>query len=335
VKLLEFTSKGIYCPPGDFYIDPWKPVKIALITHAHADHSRWGNQFYIAHKDSVPVMKLRLGEEINVTAYDYGKSFDINGVKVSLHPAGHIIGSAQVRVEHKGEVWVASGDYKLEDDGICPPFEPVKCHTFITESTFGLPVFRWEKQEKVFSEINKWWKSNQEKDKVTVLAGYSLGKAQRLIQGLDTSLGKIYCHGAVQNTNEVLWNAGIKTNPTIRVTKEIPKADFKGNIIIAPPSALDSPWMKRFAPYSTGIASGWMALRGTRRRRSVDKGFVLSDHVDWDSLCKAIKETGAENIYVTHGYTANYVRWLKEQGYNAMEAKTEFTGDLLEETIEE
>ncbi|MFZ6052131.1 ligase-associated DNA damage response exonuclease [Halocola ammonii] len=334
MSLLRFTNKGIYCPQAKVYIDPWKPVNKAIITHAHADHSRWGMKNYLAHNLSVPVMKYRLGSDINVEGVDFNEPRTINGVKFSLHPAGHIYGSAQVRVEYKGEVWVVSGDYKTENDKCCTPFEPVKCHSFITESTFGLPVYRWENQESVFEDINSWWRKNKEQGKTTILCGYSLGKAQRIIQNLDSSIGKIYTHGAVENTNEVLREAGIVIQETTQITQETPKKATLGNIVIAPPSALGTPWARKLKPYSTGVASGWMMVRGMRRRRNADRGFVLSDHADWQGLNESVKATGAENIYVTHGYSTIFANWLKEQGYNASVVDTEYEGENMDEKEE-
>lgn len=322
--MLSFKPEGIYCEAGDFYIDPWRPVNKAVITHAHADHSRWGMKHYLAHHDSVPVMKHRLGDEISVQSTGYGQVHDLNGVKVSLHPAGHIIGSAQVRVEHNGEVWVVSGDYKTGPDTTCTPFEPVACHHFITESTFGLPIFDWEPQEKVFAKINAWWQELKEEGKTAVLLAYSLGKAQRLLQGVDASIGKIFTHGAVENTNEVLRAAGHVLPETTRITKDTQPADVNGQLVIAPPSAMGTPWMKRLRPYETAMVSGWMQVRGMRRRRNADRGFILSDHADWKGLNQAIKDTGAENIYVTHGYTGIFSQWLSEQGYNAQVVTTEY-----------
>ena len=331
-RLLQLRAEGLYCPPGNFYIDPWRPVDYAVITHAHADHCRWGMKHYLAHIHSAPVMRYRISPDISLQTVEYGQPVLRNGVKISLHPAGHITGSAQVRVEHKGEVAVISGDYKTGPDDTCVPFEPIKCHTFITESTFGLPVYNWPSQESVFSGINEWWRQNQAAGKVSVIYGYSLGKAQRLIAGLDESIGTIYTHGAVENTNRVFRESGIHVKDTVQVRQEIDKKEYKGNIIVAPPSAGGSAWMKKFQPYSEASASGWMMLRGTRRRRNVDRGFVLSDHADWTGLLDAIKATEAENIYVTHGYTTIFSKYLAENGWNAHPLETEFSADGEEET---
>lgn len=323
MMLLTLHPSGIYCPEGDFFIDPWRPVDRAIITHAHSDHSRWGMKHYLAHHDSVPVMRYRLGD-VSAEGLAYGATRHINGVRVSLHPAGHIIGSAQVRVEHRGEVWVVSGDYKTLPDATCVPFEPVQCHHFITESTFGLPVFHWQPDEVVFAEINAWWARCRADGKNAVIFAYSLGKAQRLIKGVDASIGPIVCHGAVENTNEVLRQSGMVLPPTLRALREHKKEDFTGALIIAPPSADGSAWLKRFTPYESAFASGWMQLRGTRRRRNIDRGFVLSDHADWPGLRSAIAATGAHHIHVTHGYSELFSAFLNEQGYTASVLKTEF-----------
>ncbi|MEL6393792.1 MAG: ligase-associated DNA damage response exonuclease [Bacteroidota bacterium] len=330
MALLQFTDRGIYCAQADVYIDPWKPVNRALITHGHADHSRWGHKHYLATESAAPVMRHRLGD-INLQTVKYGQTTTINGVKFSYHPAGHIVGSAQIKAEYQGEIWVAAGDYKLEDDGLAEAFEPVLCHHFITESTFGLPIYRWQPQEEVLADINDWWRGNQAANKVSVLTGYALGKAQRLLNGLDTSIGRIYTHGAVENTNEVLRAQGVKLHETIRVTKEIDKKEYLGQIVVTTPGSIGQPWIKKFGQASIGSASGWMSLRGARRRRGADRGFVLSDHADWDDLIKAIEATGADNIYVTHGYTGIFSRYLREQGYNAVELETEYDNSLLEE----
>ncbi len=326
--LLVFNENGIYCEAADVYIDPWRKVKKAIITHGHADHSRWGHQQYITHHTNVPIIKHRLGD-INVTGKDYRETFIINNVKFSFHPAGHIVGSSQVRVEHKGEIWVFTGDYKIEDDGISTPYEPVTCHTFITECTFGLPAFRWTPQHEVFEDINSWWSSNREEGKTSILFGYSLGKAQRLLKHLDTSIGKIFTHGAIENMTNVI-RPMVELPETTLITASTTKEELKGSIVVAPPSAHGSTWIRKMVPYETASASGWMTFRGARRRRAIDKGFVLSDHCDWQGLLTAIKATGAEKIISTHGYTDIFSRYLRELGYDARTEKTQFEGELAE-----
>lgn len=323
--LLAFNDKGIYCRQADVYLDPWRSVDKAIITHGHADHSRWGHKSYITHHWNVPIIRHRLGE-INVTGKDWNETFTINGVKFSLHPAGHIIGSAQIRVEYKGEIWVFTGDYKVEDDGISTPYETVKCHTFITENTFGLPAFNWQPQKEVFTDINNWWATNRDEGKTSILFGYTLGKAQRLLKYLDTGIGRIYTHGAVENMTQVL-RPMVDFPPTTRITYETKKEDLRGNIVLAPPSAHGSVWIRRMTPFVTGSASGWMAFRGARRRRAIDRGFVLSDHCDWYSLLDSIKSTGAEKIICTHGYSDIFSRYLRELGYDARTENTQYEGD--------
>lgn len=329
--LLEFNQNGIYCKQADVYIDPWRKVNKAIITHSHSDHARWGMNHYLAHKDSVPIMKHRLGNDISVESKSYGDLFQINGVNFSLHPAGHIIGSAQVLVEYKGERWLVTGDYKTEDDGYSTPFELMKCDTIISECTFGLPIYKWKDQIEVFEEINSWWRENQKLGKVSVLTAYSLGKAQRVINGVDKSIGKIFTHGAVDNINQVLIESGHYLPKTVLVNKDIPKSDYKGSLVICPPSAVGSPWIKKFGSYSLGIASGWMALRGTRRRRAADRGFVLSDHADWDGLNYVVENCEAEKVIATHGYTDIFSKYLREEkGLNAVTEKTQFEGEGID-----
>lgn len=326
--LLQFTEKGIYCKVAQVYLDPWKPVDKAIISHGHADHSRWGHKQYITHHRNVPIIKHRLGP-ISVSGKNWGETFTINGVKFSLHPAGHIIGSSQIRVEHQGEVWVFTGDYKIEDDGLCTPYENVKCHTFITECTFGLPAFKWMPQSEVFEDINRWWSQNRSEGKTSILFGYTLGKAQRLLKHLDTSLGKIYTHGAVENMTAVLRPI-VDLPKTHLITRETKKEELLGNMVIAPPSAHGSTWIRKMVPFVTATASGWMAFRGARRRRAIDKGFVLSDHCDWEGLIECIKATGAEKVICTHGYTEIFSRYLRELGYDARTENTQYEGEMGE-----
>ncbi len=326
--LLEFTDKGIYCSAAKVYLDPWKPVDKAIISHGHADHSRWGHKQYITHHRNVPIISHRL-EEIIVTGKEWGETFIINNVKFSLHPAGHIIGSSQIRVEHKGEVWVFTGDYKTEDDGISTPFEPIKCNTFITECTFGLPAFKWIPQREVLADINQWWAENRAERKTSILFGYSLGKAQRLLKYLNTDIGKIYTHGAIENMTQVLRPL-VDFPETTLITRETKKEELLGNIVLAPPSAHGSTWIRKMVPYVTASASGWMTFRGARRRRAIDKGFVLSDHCDWQGLLDSIEATGAEKIICTHGYTEIFSRYLREQGYDARTEETQYGEEEIE-----
>jgi len=327
--VLTFTPDGIYCPAGDFYIDPWRRVDRALITHGHSDHARWGMGSYLATHDALPVMRHRLGE-IVAEGIAYGETRMIGGAKVSFHPAGHVPGSAQIRVEVEGEVWVASGDYKVVDDGLSTPFEPQRCHHFITESTFGLPVFHWEPQDVVAAQINGWWRACAAEGKTALLGAYSLGKAQRLMSMLDPSIGPLLCHTAIENTNAVMRTQGITLPDTVLANKDVTAKTHPGALVIAPPSALGSAWAKKFGPQESAFASGWMALRGVRRRRAGDRGFVISDHADWAGLLWAIKATEAENIYVTHGYTDIFMRYLNENGWNARVVPTQYEGEMLD-----
>jgi putative mRNA 3-end processing factor len=328
--LLQFTDKGIFCEQAGVYVDPWKPVEKAIISHGHSDHAYAGHQHYLCTSGAMPVIKHRLCLNDSIQTVDYGETLVINGVTFSFHPAGHIPGSAQIRAEFKGEVWVFSGDYKLQDDGISTPFKPLRCHVFITESTFGLPVYKWKSQSDVFDDINQWWKKNQEEGKTSVITGYTLGKSQRILKNVDHSIGRIFTHGAVDAINQVMRSQGISFPDAPRVSDDIPKEDLKGALIICPPSAVGSPWVRRFLPYSLGVASGWMKLRGTRRRRGADRGFVLSDHADWNELNVAVKETGAEKVFVTHGYSEIFAHWLNEQGIESHEVRTKFEGELGE-----
>lgn len=329
--MVVVRREGLYCVPGGFYIDPWRPVDRAVITHAHGDHARYGHGHYLSAAPGVDVLKSRLGD-INVQGIEYGDTVVHNGVTVSLHPAGHVLGSAQVRMECGGEVWVASGDYKVEPDKTCAPFEPVRCDTFITESTFGLPIYRWEPEQQVIDEINAWWRRNAEAGRCSVVFAYAFGKAQRILSRLDPSIGPIVCHGAVEPLNRVYRAGGVALPETVMVS-EIEKALLRRAIVIAPPSASGSPWMKRFGDYSDSFASGWMLLRGARRRRGVDRGFVLSDHADWPGLMSAIKATEAERIIVTHGSIPTMVRWLCQNGLNAKGFDTEYGDEEEDEAL--
>lgn len=322
------TDRGLHCAAGDFYVDPWQPVDRALITHAHGDHARWGSKRYLAASEGAMVLRTRLGAQAVIETVAFGESVVINGVKVSFHPAGHILGSAQIRVEHAGQVWVVSGDYKTEPDPTCTAFEPVRCQVFITESTFGLPIYRWAPQDETFGEMREWWARNRENGRASVIFAYSLGKAQRVLAGLgDAAIGPIYTHGAVEELNRDYRASGIALPPTTHAASLPKGTDFKGSLIVAPPSAAGSTWLRRFGAVSTAFASGWMTLRGARRRRALDRGFALSDHVDWPALLAAIDATGAERVQVTHGFREPVVRWLQARGLQAESVATHWEGD--------
>ena len=327
--LIVARPQGLYCPPGDFYIDPWRSVDRAVITHAHGDHARPGHASYLATTSAEHVLRTRLGQ-ISLQTIGYGEPIDINGVRVSLHPAGHVLGSSQVRVEKGGRIWVASGDYKLNPDATCVPFEPVRCDAFITESTFGLPIYRWDDSQQVFADINTWWSANADSGRASVLFCYAFGKAQRILSGVDASIGRIVVHGAVEPLNRAYRASGVVLPPT-QLVSETDKADLSRALVLAPPSAQGSPWMRRFGDYSDAFASGWMRLRGTRRRRSLDRGFVLSDHADWPGLIGGIGATGAQQVIVTHGQIPVLVRWLSEQGLEASAFETEYGNEEADE----
>ena len=332
--LIEFSDKGLYCREGNFYIDPWQPVDRAIITHAHSDHARAGCKFYLCHHYTKPLLQARLGDYL-YQSVEWNEAVDMNGVRVSLHPAGHIIGSSQIRVEYKGEVWVVSGDYKIIDDGISGAFEPVKCHVFITESTFGLPIYKWKPQDEIYNDIKSWIQKNQSKNISSVLIAYSLGKAQRVLQPVSEVTDVIYVHGAIANMQTALENSGWKFPKVERITRDTPKSKLTGSVIIAPPSADGTSWMKRFSPSSTGVCSGWMQVRGSMRRRNADAGFAFSDHADWDGLLTAIHATGAEKVYATHGFQSALSRYLNEHGIEAAEVHTEYGNDEDESDAKE
>ena len=333
--LLRLAEGGLYCEAGDFYIDPWEPVDRAVITHAHGDHARWGCASYLGSREGGGVLRTRLGPAASIREVEWGEAVDINGVRVSLHPAGHILGSAQVRVEHRGEVWVASGDYKTDPDPTCTPFELVRCHTFITESTFGLPIYRWTPEREVFDEIRTWWSTNREAGRASVMFAYALGKAQRLLAGLaDADIGPVFTHGAVERLNRDYRDGGIRLASTQYATAMPRGTQFAGSLIVAPPSAAGSMWLRRFGEVSSGFASGWMRIRGARRRRALDRGFVLSDHADWPALLSTIENTGAERVWVTHGTREPLVRWLTERGLEAKAVVSQWKGEEDTDPVE-
>lgn len=325
MDLIKLTPRGLYCEPGDFYIDPWKPAPRAVVTHAHSDHAHYGSELYYAEAKGVDVMRLRVGREAKIIGKNYGEVFKFNDVKVSLHPAGHIFGSSQVRVEYKGEVWVFTGDCKRDPDPTCAPFEVIPCDTFITEATFALPIYTWEPTEKVVGDIYEWWMKNRAAGMNSILCVYALGKAQRVLAELLRYTNEtVYIHGALERLTEAYRAAGIAMVPTMSAMTLEKKQT--GQLILAPPSASGSTWTRRFEPYEVGFASGWMRVRGNRRRKAYDRGFVISDHSDWPSLIRTIEETGAKRVLATHGSSDVLARYVTEKmGLRGEVLRTQFS----------
>jgi putative mRNA 3-end processing factor len=322
--LIAATPRGLYCRAGDFYIDPWLPVPRAVITHAHGDHLRSGCGEYLAAQPGVDIARRRLSTDSLLKPVAYGATFDLEGVAVSLHPAGHILGSSQVRVEHQGRVWVVSGDYKRDADPTCDGFEVVACDVFISEATFALPVYRWTPTSEVAADILAWWQTNRARGVASILFAYALGKAQRILAELAKLTNEtVYVHGAVAPLVDLYRDRGIVMLPTTPATVE-QRRDYAGSLVIAPPSAAGSTWARRFGEHRTGFCSGWMRVRGDRRRRGYDRGFVLSDHADWPSLLRTFEETGARRILLTHGHTETMCRYLQERGIDATSLETQY-----------
>ncbi len=327
MPLITVRPEGLYCEIGDFFIDPWRAVDTALITHAHADHARAGSHLYVATQISEGILKKRLGSQIQFQGVEYGEPLKFGNIWVSFHPAGHVLGSAQIRVEYKDEVWVVSGDYKRCVDPSCAPFEVIPCHTFITEATFGLPIYTWQPGATTVKQIYDWWQSDR--DRPSLLFCYAFGKAQRILAELTQFTDQtVYLHGAIHSLTESYRTAGVSMIPTLSTSDQPRSYKFKGDLILAPPSAHRSSWMKRFSQPQTAFASGWMAVRGARRRRGYERGFVLSDHADWPGLVQTVRQTKAQQVYVTHGQSEALARYLTEQyGLEAMPLKTLFEGE--------
>jgi putative mRNA 3-end processing factor len=349
--LIVATDRGLYCPAGGFYIDPWRTsgVERAIVTHAHSDHAALGCGSYVVSPTCLPLLRARLGAGINARCLGWGKRERFGDVVVSLHPAGHVLGSAQVRVERvagkaegdEGGVWVVSGDYfcRAPDESAQPsevrpgaePFEPVPCDTFLTESTFGLPIYRWPADEVVCAEMNRWWLANASRGITSVIYAYSLGKAQRVLLGVDAGNGPLAAHGSVLAMNAAYSAAGIALPACMAINKET-LGEIKGRgLVIAPPSAGgNNAWLRKLTGpggVEEAMASGWMRVRGKRHWRSVATGFVLSDHADWPGLLWAIRATGATRVGVTHGSSGALARWLREHGTGAFVVPTRFKGD--------
>ncbi len=313
---MQVRPEGLFCPAGDFFIDPRVQVERALITHAHSDHARSGHKSYLCSNTTQSLLKVRLDSNARVEGMKFGEKRKIGDATVSFHPAGHILGSAQIRVEVKGHVWVVSGDYKPQVDRTCEPFELVPCHGFISECTFGLPVYRWMPEELIHRQINAWWKENRANRTPSLLFAYSLGKAQRVLAGLDPEIGPIFVHGAVDAFVRIYRDLGIDL-PVVEKADPKLSQDYAGAIILAPPAVEDSNWTRSFRQAKRGFASGWMAIRGARRRKNLDRGFVLSDHADWKGLIEVIEGTGAEEVLMTHGNGDALVRYLSERSVKA------------------
>jgi putative mRNA 3-end processing factor len=330
--LITLTPEGLYCPLGDFHVDPWRPVERALITHAHGDHARRGSRRYHAPRSGVSLLQRRLGPEAVIDGHDFGEALTFGDAAVSFHPAGHVLGSAQIRVEAAGEIWVISGDYKRADDPSCQPFEVVPCDVFITEATFALPIYRWDPVDQVMDELLGWWDANAAAGRASVLFCYALGKAQRVLAEIGRRTDRtVFVHGAIDALLDAYRNEGVALAATMPVSARAKGESFAGELIVAPPSAFGSPWMRRFGEAATGFASGWMRVRGNRRRRGFERGLVLSDHADWPGLLRTIEETGARRVLATHGYSDTLARYLRDAGMRAEPLETRFEGEVEDE----
>jgi putative mRNA 3-end processing factor len=331
--MLVETAAGLYCPAGAFHIDPWQPVERAVITHAHGDHARPGSGAYLCAGPSAPLLQRRFGPDARVQGVAYGHALTLDSVRVSFHPAGHVLGSAQVRVEGAAGVWVVAGDYKRAADPTCMPFEPVRCDTFITESTFGLPIYRWDRAESVVDEIMVWWEANREAARSSVLFCYTIGKAQRVLAELTRVTDRtVYVHGMMLGMIAAYREAGVAmlpVAPVIERTRGTRAAapSFAGELVLAPLSARGTPWMRRLGDVSDAFASGLMRVRGVRRQRAFERGFVLSDHADWPALLQTIGDTGAARVLATHGYAEPLARYLSERGLDSGVIRTAWEGE--------
>jgi putative mRNA 3-end processing factor len=312
------TPAGLYCPAGDFHIDPWGTVPRAVITHAHGDHARAGSAAYLCSTECAPLLRRRFGNDAVIETLPYGEQLTLGGMRVSLHPAGHILGSAQVRVEGPGGVWVVSGDYKRAADPTCAPFEAVRCDTFVTESTFALPIYRWDPTATVIDEMRQWWELNRDRGLTSIIFCYTIGKAQRLLAELATVTDRpVLVHGMMVPMIEAYRVAGIAMLPTQTLIDRPRGTSLAGELVLAPPSARGTPWMRRLGDLSDALTSGLMRVRGVRRQRAYDRGFVLSDHADWPGLLATIRETGAGRVVATHGHAEPLARFLREQGFDS------------------
>jgi putative mRNA 3-end processing factor len=323
----------LFCAGGGFHIDPWSAVERALITHAHGDHARPGSAAYLCADPTTSLLRRRLGGEAHIESMPYGAVRTIGGVRVSFHPAGHVLGSAQIRLESADGVWVVAGDYKRAADPTCAPFEPLACDTFITESTFGLPIYRWDSTDVVIDDIDAWWRGNADAGRTSLLFCYTLGKAQRLLAELMRVTDRpVYVHGMMLGMIDAYREAGVAMLPVLPVIERSRSArsaaaSFAGELVLAPLSARGTPWVRRLGDISDGFASGLMRVRGVRRQRAFDRGFALSDHADWPAILQTVAETGAGRVYATHGYAEPLARYLSERGLQTGIMRTAWEGE--------
>jgi putative mRNA 3-end processing factor len=333
--LLTMSPQGLYCARGGFHVDPWAPVPRAVLTHGHADHAREGSGSYLCAAPGLAIVQHRLPGTV-IEGWQYGERHTLGEVQLSFHPAGHVLGSAQLRLEAEGEVWVVSGDYKRAADPTCAPFELLRADVFLTEATFGLPVFRWDPTDTVIEDLLGWWESNREAGRASLVFSHVLGKSQRLLAELALRTERrVFAHGAIAGMCDVYRDAGIRMLPVDRVADTAKGKDFAGELVLAPITARGTTWMRRFGDAAIALVSGFMRVRGERRRRSVDRGFVLSDHADWPALLDTIRETGASRVLVTHGYAVPLAQRLRELGLQAEALETPYGRDQEERVATE
>lgn len=311
-ELIELDrALGLRCALGGFHVDPWAPVPLAVLTHAHGDHAPGGCGRYVCSPETAILLRRR-APDAQVQTLAPGQRMVLGDVALSLHPAGHVLGSSQVRLERGGEVWVVTGDFKRELDPTCAPFEPMRCDVLVTEATFALPVYRWPDPASELDSLAAFWDEAREANEPALVTCWALGKAQRLIAELAARReSPVHAHGAVLAWCEAYREAGV-TLPDVRSATDAKKADLRGALVLAPPSARGTPWARRVAGARTAMASGWMRVRGERRRRSLDRGFVISDHADWPALLRTIEESGATRVRTMHGHGESLARWLRE-----------------------
>jgi putative mRNA 3-end processing factor len=326
--MLQETADGLYCPGGDFYIDPWGSVSRAVITHAHGDHARAGSSSYLCVESCAPLLKRRFGADVPIETRRYGDVVQLGSSRVSFHPAGHVLGSAQIRIEGADGVWVVSGDYKRAADPTCAAFEPVRCDTFVSESTFGLPIFHWDQTADIIAELLAWWEDNRSAGRASLLFCYTLGKAQRILAELAAVTDRrVLVHGAMISMIEAYRAAGVHMLETFPLIELARGSTCAGELILAPLMARGTPWMRRLGDFSDAFASGTMRVRGARRQRNVDRGVVLSDHADWPSLLQTIRDVGASRVLATHGHPEPFARYLKSQGMESGVIRTAWEGE--------